>query len=124
MMKDIIAGKTRATMKTEKLRGKAIFRGGRGTAIRTMGLLGGIFSYAVEAGVIKHNPTHGLRKPKYEVRDRLLTEAEYRFLGGIVRDAQASDHYRLHAEILRLITLTGCRRGEIVKLKWRRLRLL
>src|SRR3546814_3818577 len=34
LMKDIIAGKTRVTMKTEKLRGKAIVRGGRGTASR------------------------------------------------------------------------------------------
>src|SRR3546814_648616 len=118
LMKDIIAGKTRVTMKTEKLRGKAIVRGGRGTASRTMGLLGGIFSYAVEAGVIEHNPTHGLRKPKYQVRDRRLSEAEYRVLGGILRDAQGSDRYRIHAEILRLIAMTGCRRGEIVNLKW------
>src|SRR3546814_9257947 len=83
-----------------------------------MGLLGGIFSYAVEAGVIEHNPTHGLRKPKYQVRDRRLSEAEYRVLGGILRDAQGSDRYRIHAEILRLIAMTGCRRGEIVNLKW------
>src|SRR3546814_14973291 len=75
-----------------------------------MGLLGGIFSYAVEAGVIEHNPTHGLRKPKYQVRDRRLSEAEYRVLGGILRDAQGSDRYRIHAEILRLIAMTGCRR--------------
>ncbi|MEZ5946209.1 MAG: integrase arm-type DNA-binding domain-containing protein [Hyphomonas sp.] len=118
LMKDIIAGKTRVTMKTEKLRGKAMVRGGRGTAIRTMGLLGGIFSYAVEAGVIEHNPTHGLRKPKYQVRDRRLSEAEYRVLGGILREARESDHYRIHADILRLIALTGCRRGEIINLKW------
>ena len=83
-----------------------------------MGLLGGIFSYAVEAGVIEHNPTHGLRKPKYQVRDRRLSEAEYRVLGDILRQAHRSDRYRIHAEILRLITLTGCRRGEIVNLKW------
>lgn len=118
LMKDIIAGKTRVTKKTEKLRGKAIVRGGRGTAIRTMGLLGGIFSYAVEAGVIEHNPTHGLRKPKYQVRDRRLSEAEYRVLGSILKEAQESDRYRIHAEILWLIAVTGCRRGEIVNLKW------
>ncbi len=39
-------------------------------------------------------------------------------MGDILRRAQQSDRYRIHAEILRLITLTGCRRGEIVNLKW------
>ena len=118
LMKDIIAGKTRVTVKTEKLRGKAIVRGGPGTAIRTMGLLGGVFSYAVEAGIIEHNPTHGLRKPKYKVRDRRLSEAEYRTLGDILRQGYRSNQLRIHADILRLIALTGCRRGEIVNLKW------
>ncbi|MEH6759339.1 MAG: tyrosine-type recombinase/integrase [Parasphingorhabdus sp.] len=118
LMKDIIAGKTRVTVRTNKLRGKAIVRGGAGTAIRTMGLLGGIFSYAVEAGVIEHNPTHGLRKPKYKVRDRRLSEAEYRVLGRIIQDAQKNAHYRIHGDILRLIATTGCRRGEIINLKW------
>ena len=78
----------------------------------------GLFSYAVEAGVIEHNPTHGLRKPKYKVRDRRLSEAEYRILGRILRDARRDDHFKIHADILRLIALTGCRRGEIVNLKW------
>ncbi|MDF1719684.1 MAG: integrase arm-type DNA-binding domain-containing protein [Minwuia sp.] len=118
LMKDIIAGKTRVIVKTNKLRGKAIVRGGVGTAIRTMGLLGGVFSYAVEAGIIEHNPTHGLRKPKYKVRDRRLSESEYRTLGDILRQACRSNHLRIHADILRLIALTGCRRGEIVNLKW------
>lgn len=118
LMKDIIAGKTRVIVKTNKLRGKAIVRGGAGTAIRTMGLLGGVFSYAVEAGIIEHNPTHGLRKPKYKVRDRRLSESEYRTLGDILRQGCLSNQLRIHADILRLIALTGCRRGEIVNLKW------
>ena len=118
LMKDIIAGKTRVIVKTDKLRGKAIVRGGAGTAIRTMGLLGGVFSYAVEAGIIEHNPTHGLRKPKYKVRDRRLSESEYRTLGDILRQGCRSNQLRIHADILRLIALTGCRRGEIVNLKW------
>ena len=118
LMKDIIAGKTRVVMKTQKLRGKAIVRGGRGTAIRTMGLLGGIFTYAIEAGIIDQNPTHGLKKPRYKVRDRRLSEAEYRTLGSILKGVQHDAHFGIHAEILRLIALTGCRRGEIVGLRW------
>jgi integrase len=105
-------------MKTEKLRGKAIVRGGRGTAIRTKGLLGGIFTYAIEAGIIDQNPTHGLKKPRYRVRDRRLSEAEYRTLGRILKEVHDDSHYGIHAEILRLIALTGCRRGEIIGLRW------
>lgn len=78
VLKDIMAGKTRASVKTKKLRGKAIVRGGAGTATRTVGLLGGILTYAVDAGIIETNPAHGIRKPKDRVRNRRLTEAEYR----------------------------------------------
>lgn len=44
-MKDIMAGKTRANVKTDRLRGRAIVRGGAGTAARTIGLFGGILTY-------------------------------------------------------------------------------
>ena len=67
VLKDIMAGKTRVSIKTKKLRGKANVRGGAGTATRTIGLLGGIFSYAVEGGIIEDNPAHGIRKPKDNV---------------------------------------------------------
>jgi hypothetical protein len=80
-LKDIMAGKTRVAVKTKKLRGKAIVRGGAGTATRTVGLLGGILTYAVDAGIIEINPAHGIKKPKDNVRNRRLTEAEYRTLG-------------------------------------------
>ena len=56
VLKDIMAGKTRVSVKTKKLRGKAIVRGGAGTATRTVGLLGGILTYAVEVGIIESNP--------------------------------------------------------------------
>lgn len=118
VLKDIMAGMTRASIKTKKLRGRAIVRGGVGTATRTVGLLGGILTYAVEAGIIERNPAHGLRKPKDNVRTRRLTEAEYRKLGEILRKASESEKYATFVDIARLIALTGCRRSEIIGLKW------
>jgi integrase len=117
-LKDIMAGKTRVSVKTKKLRGKAIVRGGAGTATRTVGLLGGILTYAAEAGIIERNPAHGLRKPKDNVRTRRLTEAEYRTLGEMLRTAAEDPKYATTVEIIRQIALTGCRRSEMIGLRW------
>ncbi|MBI2716199.1 MAG: integrase arm-type DNA-binding domain-containing protein [Rhizobiales bacterium] len=118
VLKDIMAGKTRVSVKTKKLRGKAIVRGGAGTATRTVGLLGGILTYAVEAGIIDRNPAHGIRKPKDNVRNRRLTHAEYRTLGEMLRNAAENEKYAMTVDIVRQIALTGCRRTEMIKLMW------
>ena len=116
-MKDIMAGKTRANVKTDKLRGRAIVRGGAGTAARTIGLFGGILTYAVELGIIEQNPVHGVRKPKDQVNARRLSEQEYRTLGDILRKAVEDGQYETTAEIIRVIALTGCRRSEVIGLR-------
>lgn len=118
VLKDVMAGKTAVTVKTKKLRGKSIVRGGVGTATRTVGLLGGILTYAMEAGIITSNPAHGIRKPKDNVRGRRLTEAEYRTLGEMLRKAAENEKYATTVEIIRQIALTGCRRSEMINLKW------
>ncbi len=118
VLKDIMAGKTRASVKTKKLRGKAIVRGGAGTATRTVGLLGGILTYAVEAGIIESNPAHGIRKPKDNVRKRRLSETEYRILGGMLHAAAKQEKYATIVDIVRQIALTGSRRSEMIGLKW------
>lgn len=113
-----MAGKTRAEVKTKKPRGKAIVRGGAGTAARTVGLLGGILTYAVDAGIIETNPAHGIKKPKDKVRNRRLTEAEYRTLGQMLREAAQNDKFVTTVNIIRQIALTGCRRSEMISLMW------
>lgn len=118
VLKDIMAGKTRVAVKTKKLRGKAIVRGGAGTATRTVGLLGGILTYAVDAGIIEINPAHGIKKPKDNVRNCRLTEAEYRTLGQMLREAAANEKYAMTVDIIRQIALTGCRRSEMISLMW------
>lgn len=119
LLKDVMAGKTKVTRKTGKLRGKSIVRGGAGTASRTIGLLGGIMTYAIEAGIIETNPAHGIKKPKDNVRQRRLSEAEYRILGRMLTNADGLDAYSTFVMVVRQIALTGCRRGEIIGLKWR-----
>ena len=54
-MRAVAAGKTAADVRTG-FRGRAIVEGGRGTATRTVGLLGGILSFAVSEGVIPLKP--------------------------------------------------------------------
>ncbi|AXK41324.1 tyrosine-type recombinase/integrase [Erythrobacter aureus] len=118
IMRDIMAGKSRIIVKTKKLRGKSIVKGGPGTATRTLGLIGGILTYAIDLGVIDRNPAHGIKKPKYKVRERRLTEAEYGILGRLLAEAKKRDEFWPSTDIIRQIALTGCRRSEIITLKW------
>ena len=63
VQQDVIAGKSAADIKTQA-RGRAIVTGGKGTAARTMGLLGGILTYAVSEGYRPDNPVNGIIRPK------------------------------------------------------------
>lgn len=116
--RDVAAGKTRAVVKTERKRGKAIVEGGAGTARRTLGLLGGILSFAVEEGAIERNPARGVKRSADGTRTRRLTPDEYRALG-VALDAAERDGASWQAVAgVKLLALTGCRLGEIQNLKW------
>ena len=116
-LKDVSVGKTKADEKTKR-RGRAIVRGGQGTASRTTGLLGGIFSYAVAEEIITNNPVHGVRRPASNIRDRRLCDKEYRALGEILERAVQSGASSNAVSMILLLALTGCRRGEIINLRW------
>jgi integrase len=115
-LKDVATGKTARTVKTDKLRGKAVVTGGIGTARRTVGLLGGIFSYAVENGYIPQNPVRGVKRGADGKREFRLEPDEYRGLGRALTDAEANGEHWQFLAITRVLALTGCRLGEIVKL--------
>lgn len=116
-IKDVTLGKTATVEKTDRKRGKAVVEGGAGTAGRTAGLLGGILSFAVEEGVISENPSHGVKRPPVAKRSRRLSAEEYQHLGQALAERSGVDAWQGQAG-LRLLALTGCRLGEIAKLKW------
>nr|WP_041756006.1 integrase family protein [Bradyrhizobium sp. ORS 278] len=112
-LRDVIAGKSATDVKTEKKRGRAIVTGGKGTAARTAGLLGGIFSYAVAEGYRPDNPVSGLRRPKDETREWRLDDEGYRRLGKALETAEANGAHWQRVLACRAAALTGCRLDEI-----------
>jgi integrase len=115
-MRDVIAGKTAADIKTG-FRGRAIVEGGAGTAARTVGLLGGIFSYAVSEGLRTDNPVRGVKRPSDQRRDRRLSPEDYRALGEALVEAETEGENRAAIAAVHILALTGARLGEIAKLK-------
>ena len=89
-----------------------------GSASRTVGLLGGIFSYAVQAGICTDNPVKGIERPADGRRDRVLSMEEYRTLGKALADAGRQGESPIAIAAVRLLALTGCRRGEVMSLTW------
>jgi integrase len=116
-MRDVTAGKTADDVKTG-FRGRAIIEGGAGTASRTVGLLGGILSFAISEGIIPTNPVRGVKRPADNRREIRLTADQYRALGSALAAAEVGGENPSAVLAIRLLALTGCRRGEIEWLQW------
>lgn len=101
-MRDIASGKSKLDEKTRK-HARSIVRGGIGTGTRTVGLLGAIFTYAKENGIVEANPAHGIRKAADQKRNRRLSEHEYRLLGELLHAASEDDQLTTAADMARAI---------------------
>jgi integrase len=117
-LNDVAIGKTASDIKTKK-RGRAIVRGGKGTATRTLGLLGGIFSYAIDAGLMETNPVRGVKRFADKKGNRFLSQEELQRLGGALRNAEHQGLNTFAIAILKLLIFTGARKGEIEAVLWR-----
>ena len=91
------------------------------TANRAVKMLSKMFGLAegwkmVPAG---RNPCRSLRRYRERPRERFLSPEEWRRLGHALREAEAEGWVWPQAvAALRLLMLTGCRRQEIVTLRW------
>jgi Arm DNA-binding domain len=87
-MRDVTSGKTAVDVRTRP-RGRAIVEGGKGTVARTVGLLGGILSFAVSEGIIPFNPARGIRRPADGRRMVRLSDVQYAALGRALEIAES-----------------------------------
>lgn len=117
MMRDIAAGKTSKNEKT-KPRGRSIVSGGEGVANRTLGMLGGILEFAIQQGLRTDNPVRGVKRYREKKLTRFLSNEELARLGEALRLAEADGVNSFAIAAIRLLLLTGCRKSEILGLKW------
>ncbi len=113
----IMNGETKADIKTGK-HGRAVVTGGPVAAARVVGLLGGIFSYALDRGIVATNPTRGVVKFDSGKRERYLSPPELARLGDELLQAEARGVNPGAIACIRLLALSGMRRNEALSLRW------
>ncbi len=95
---------------------------GPSAANRCLSILNAMMRKAEEWGVrpTGSNPCAGVRAKRARPRERFLSDAEFARLGAAL--ARAAPAYPNHVMALRLLLLTGCRKSEILNLRWREVR--
>ena len=89
-----------------------------GGANRTLDILKQIFNYAIECGFIQNNPTNGLKRNPRLRLTRFLSHTEIHQLHEILDSHCGRDSGQQQVDIIRLLLFTGCRKGEIIHLRW------
>ena len=88
-----------------------------GSANHGLGLLRRIMNFAVACGHVKADPTRGIRLNRGAKLSRFLSREEIARLHRVL-DEHALKGRQQQADIIRLLLLTGCRKGEILNLRW------
>ena len=112
-------GKTARDGKTRS-RGRSRVRGGEGTARMAIRLLRAAINWAIGEGLVVSNPCAQVRIGTDGTRDVILESVDdYRRLFETLDRMERERRLRSAvADAIRVIALTGARRGEIVGLRW------
>jgi integrase len=127
-MHAVAEGETAHRAKTGRKRGLSNVRGGIGAASRTVGLLGGIFTFAQRRRMRDDNPVRGVVRPADGRRERRLSDDEYAALGVALtraaeklRTPEGKEQTAVWPPAVwaaTFLTLTGWRSGEALTLRW------
>jgi integrase len=115
---DVASGKSKADVRT-KSRGRAVVRGGKGTAARSLAVLGAMLQFGVGRGLTPVNPARGVPLLKGEKKERFLSDPEVARLAEAIAAMESEAAISsTAATAVRLLLLTGCRKSEILTLRW------
>ena len=87
-------------------------------ANRTLDVLQQILNHGIAVGYLARNPTRAVIRNPRRPRTRFLSLAEVDRLHAALNAHRGRGSGRQQADILRLLLLTGCRKSEIVRLRW------
>ena len=110
-------GKTATRIKTP--RGLARVAGGEGTARKAIRLLRAIFAWGIAEQIIDRNPATGVAVGSDGEREAVLDAPDYARLFTTLATMETQRRLRSAvADAIRIIALTGARKGEITGLRW------
>ena len=88
-----------------------------GNANHALDLLTQIMNFAIDRDLLETNPARAVKRNRRTALTRFLSREEIARLHRAL-DRQTRNSSREQADIIRLLLLTGCRRSEIVRLRW------
>jgi integrase len=119
MRNTVADGKTAQKIEDgEKRPPGSMAKGGKGVAAQCVTLVSAIFAFAIERGLCADNPARGVKKAPVRKVERFLSEAEIARLAAALDDQAERTGNPYASAAIKLLLLTGCRRGEIVNLRW------
>lgn len=119
MQNAVAAGKTAERIVTSaRRRPGSIATGGKGVAAQCVALASSIYGFAVARGLCADNPARSVKKAPVRKVERFLSEAEIARLAAALDAETERTGNPYPSAAIKLLLLTGCRRGEIVNLRW------
>lgn len=120
MLIEVQAGKTAApARKKGERRPGSIPTGGSGVAAQCVALMSALLAFAVARRFREDNPALGIKKPPVRKMERFLSEQEIAQLATALSGEVTRTGNLYPAAAIKLLLLTGARRGEVLGLQWR-----
>ena len=119
LMIDVKTGSTAASPRKDSKRSPgSLPTGGTGVAAQCVALVSTLFTFAIARGLRSDNPAKGIKKPPVRKMERFLSEEEIARLA-LALDAETAETGNPYPSAgIKLLLLTGARRGEITGLQW------